>query len=94
MSTARWTLEPRLRLCPSQPARAPLSGVERRVRLSSTAAVGCSARPAAARSTARRSCAAASKQPALSQRIACWCTAAHGGRSLGMARHGMPWRTT
>ena len=45
-------------------------------------------------STGSRSAASASKQPARSQRIACWCTAAQGGRSLGMARQTMPLRTT
>jgi len=32
--------------------------------------------------------------PAASHRRACWYTAAHGGRSLGMYRHGDPVRTT
>jgi len=46
--------------------------VERSVRLSMTAAVGCSPRPAASRNTARKSSARASKHPARSQRCACW----------------------
>ena len=45
-------------------------GVDRKVRLSRMAALGSAARPSASRSTTRRSCAMASKQPAASQRRA------------------------
>ena len=45
--------------------------VERSVRLSMIAVVGSSLRPAARRSTARKSCASASKHPAASQRCGC-----------------------
>jgi hypothetical protein len=48
----------------------PTLGVERSVRLSSTAAVGSGARPASRRSTTRRSCTIASKTSAVSQRRA------------------------
>ena len=51
-------------LAPSYPARVPLSGVERGVRLSMMAAVGSCGRPEARRSRARRSCANASTHPA------------------------------
>jgi len=71
-STAKRSFEPFLRLAPSEPARSPLSGEERKVRLSRMAALGCAVRPAARRNTARRSSASASKQPAANQRCACW----------------------
>ena len=64
------SLGPRVRLWPFRPARLPLSGVLRRVRLSSTAAVGSSPRPAAGLSTARTSGASRSKQPARNHRCA------------------------
>ena len=54
VSTTACTLEPRTRLCPSTPARAPLSTVERKVRLSTMATLGCGRRPAAARTSRRR----------------------------------------
>lgn len=64
VSTAMCSFEPRLRLPPSYPARGPLSGVERNVRLSIMAAVGSSLRPAARRKGARKSCARYSNTPA------------------------------
>jgi hypothetical protein len=45
---------------------------------------------AARRSTARRSSTSASKHPAASHRCVCWYTAAQGGRSFGIHRHGAP----
>ena len=72
VSTAMWTLDPFLRLCPSYPARAPLSGVDWIVRPSRITADGLRARPSAQRKIWRRSWAMASKHPAASQRRACW----------------------
>ena len=43
MSTATWTFDPLRCLAPSSPARAPLSGVDCRVRLSRIAVVGSGA---------------------------------------------------
>ena len=56
-------------------------------------AEGSSGRSAKSRSTLRRSCAMASKQPALIQRCACWCALHQGGRSWGIMRQGQPART-
>ena len=74
---SRWSFEPLRFLCPSKPARPPLSGVDWSVRLSKITALGASVRPATTRSTRRKSSARASKQPARSQRCVCCCTAVH-----------------
>ena len=66
VSSARCSLVPFLPLAPSSPARAPLLGEARNVRLSRIAALGW--HPAAKRRTTRRSAASATKQPATSQR--------------------------
>ena len=93
MSTAACTFDPLRFLAPSKPARPPLSGVDWSVRLSRMVALGAAFLPAASRSTARRSCAMASKHPARTQRRVCCCTAGQGGRSWGSIRHGQPART-
>jgi len=90
VSSATWTCDPFLRLAPSCPARSPLSGVDRRVRLSRIATLGSAARPAASRSATRRSSTRALKHPAASQRRACWRTAGQGGRAFGLHRQGAP----
>jgi hypothetical protein len=94
VSTARCSLEPFFRLAPSWPARALLSGVECKVRLSRIATLCCVFLPAASRSTAPRSSASASKHPAASQRCVRWYTAAQGSGSLGSQRQGAPVFTT
>ena len=58
------------------------------MRLSMMATLGSSERPAASRSTARRSLARASKQPAASQRWLCWNTAAHRRRRSPGGKNG------
>jgi len=68
-------------------------GVDHSVRLSNTAADGSSARPSSTRRMRRRSRVIASNTPDASQRWLCWYTTSHGGRSLGIYRHGEPVRT-
>ena len=70
VSTAACTCDPFVRLAPSEPARAPLAGVDCRVWLSQIAARGWARRPAARRRMTRRSWTIASKQPAASHRRA------------------------
>ena len=70
VSTARRTLLHVVRLAPPWPARWPLSGVERSARPSRIAALGVAHLPSPSLMTSRRSCAAASKAPALRQHAA------------------------
>ena len=86
VSTVRCSLEPLVRSCPSQAAQLPLSGVERSVRLSSPAAEGSSVGLCARRSTGRRSCTSASKQPPRSHCCTWSYPACHASRRW----HGAP----
>jgi hypothetical protein len=65
VSTAACTFAPWRRLASSYPARAPDSGVDCSVRLSTTIAVGCDVRPANSRRSERKSSTMTSKHPAL-----------------------------
>lgn len=85
-------MDPLVRLCPSYPARPPLSGVLRRVRLSRIIALGWADRPLPSRISARRSAMIVLNTSAASQRRVCWETAGQGGRSVGMKRHWSPVR--
>src|SRR5215210_108225 len=63
-----WTLLPLFFLCPSYPARDPLSTLLCKVRASRITAVGLALRPLTRRSSTRKSCTMTSKQPASIQR--------------------------
>lgn len=91
--TAMCALLPFRRLKPSQPGRAPRSGVDRRVVPSKITALGSSARPSLQCSNARRSWVISAKTPALIQRRRLLVDRFPWGKLVGSMQQGAPERT-